>query len=130
MIGKITGHGFVEVTMPDIGPFRFKKVGVQRMNRRVKVVSLRMDDVVDLLTSPDTEFITRLRAPGLPNNCEVISVASSWERRCIDVMVSHPSFPEVAEGSMLPREDLFAEVYKAARVRDDADLPVYAKVCH
>ncbi len=97
------------------------------MNRRVKIVSLRMSDVMDLLTSPDAEYITRLRVPGLPADCEVVSVASSWERRVIDVMLSHPTFPEVDDGWSPPHEFILAEVYKAAHVRDESDLPVYVR---
>ena len=96
------------------------------MNRRVKIVALPVEAVMGCLDLSDQRFIERISLPSLPAGYKVVGVFGNWPRRCIDVMVSHESFPEVPIGEQLPRlPETPAEIITFARVirRGDAGEP-------
>ncbi len=95
--------------------------------RRVKIVSIAVDTVLDVLSLDTPEFITRLRIPAMPTGYKVLGVNANWMRRCFDIQVEHESFAEVPEGEFLPQlygcQDV--EHVCVARVENAVDMPVY-----
>ena len=71
---------------------------------RVKIVSLDPNMIVDLLNwwrnPPDC--IALPITDELPEDCAVLSVNASWQRRCIEVLVASESFPIVETGGLPP----------------------------
>ncbi len=103
-------------------------------DRRVMIVSVSAEVLLNLLADPSAEYLQRVRFAGLPEGCEVQSVRGNWGCRTIDLLVSHPSFPEVPDGEYPPRHDgVSREVYRAARLEDcsprldENDLPVFVR---
>ena len=72
---------------------------------RVKVVSIEQDLIIDLLNwwrDPPHWFALPI-TDELPEDCEVVSISVSWDRRCIEALVWSKSFPPCEHGSMPER---------------------------
>ncbi len=94
-------------------------------SRRVKIVSICTHDLLDLFSKFAPQFFHLPKIDGLPDGYDVLSVTANWQNRVIDFQVTHPSFPEVADGDMPPRiEGVQRVVYER---RDDESTPYYVR---
>ncbi len=97
--------------------------------RRVKIVSLAVEDVLDVLSLKTPQYILRLALPTLPVGYRVESAIMNWAARCFDVLVEHESFPAVPCGQTPPPLEGWSpsmvERRLLARVEGAADSPVY-----
>lgn len=66
--------------------------------RHLKIFALADEAVVALLKG---EYVAT--CPSLPIDAEVIGVYPNWERKAIEIMFSHPSFPVKQEGALTAR---------------------------
>lgn len=72
---------------------------------RFKVISLDEHFLLDVLNwcRNPRHFFTLPITEELPEDCTVVSLQVSWERRCIEAMVCSMSFPPVEGGVHLER---------------------------
>jgi hypothetical protein len=79
------------------------------MSRRLKIATLLASDVLEMLAMDSSEFINRLSLP-LPKGYCVLGVHENWSLRSFDVLIEHPSFPEVPDGESPPSMGLLRGV--------------------
>jgi hypothetical protein len=99
--------------------------GFGRIERREIVVAIPAYAFLDLFTKPSSQFLQQFRLD-LPEDVEVVSVFAEWESRCFLLLLSHPSFDEVADGDMTPRRNgcgLF-EMYENRDYQRVSDEPI------
>lgn len=72
---------------------------------RVKIISLDSRFLIDLLNwwRKPPHWLALPITDELPEDCVVVNVNVSWERRCIEAMVASASFPVCPEGSLPER---------------------------
>lgn len=73
--------------------------------RRQKIISIDADFLVDVLNwwRNPIQWIALPVTDELPEDCVVVSVSASWERCCIEAIVSSSQFPVVKAGDLLER---------------------------
>jgi hypothetical protein len=73
--------------------------------RRERVFWLGESEILFVLAGWQNQgYFTRPK-PGqqsVPDGAKVVSVCADWSRRCIGVLLSHPSFPPVPDGAPTP----------------------------
>lgn len=70
---------------------------------RVKVISLDSRFLIDVLNWWRNPPHWMALIDELPDDCVVVNVNVSWERRCIEAMVASASFPICPEGALPER---------------------------
>ena len=96
--------------------------------RRYKILWIPCRDLIDLWRRSFSEFLSLPVLDGVPQDCEVICVHESWERRVIGFMLYHPSFEVVPEGLEVPViGPLQYKMVRFQRMGILADVPLYAR---
>jgi len=73
--------------------------------RRLKIISINQRFLVDVLNwwrDPPHHMALPI-TDELPEDCVVVSVSVSWERRCIEAMVTSKCFPPCVDGELPER---------------------------
>jgi hypothetical protein len=98
-----------------------------RGERRVKLLRLDPQRVLDLFNANTAEYLALPRLDGVPEGTEVLGVHADWEPHCISLLLYHPSWPEVRPGEMPPRVNAGCrlEMVRILRDADRPDLPAY-----
>lgn len=100
--------------------------------RRERLYFLSNRDTIDLLNAlrmddSKTWSWGLPRLARIPQDARIVSVHACWERKCIGVVISHPSFDDVREGMETPCVDekpIAVEWVRARIVTDDGDEPI------
>ena len=73
--------------------------------RHLKIVSIDPDLILTILNTGNNphEFVALPICPEIPEGTHVVAVKANWERRCIDAVIEHPSFPIPSPGETIPR---------------------------
>lgn len=73
--------------------------------RRLKIVSIHRRFLIDVLNwwRNPPHYVALPITDELPEDCVVVSVEASWERDCIEAMVTSKEFPPCPEGEVLDR---------------------------
>jgi hypothetical protein len=73
--------------------------------RRLKIISIDQRFLVDVLNwwRNPPHWMALPITDELPEDCVVVSVSLSWERRCLDAMVASREFPVCPEGGLPER---------------------------
>jgi hypothetical protein len=75
-------------------------------SRRVKIISIDENLFVDVLNwcaeSERGKFLCIPTCEAIPEGTEVVSVSANWSRRCLEAMITHPTFDEVPVGECPP----------------------------
>lgn len=99
---------------------RDQAIVTPREERRMKIVSIDARFVVDLLNwwREPPYWLALPITDELPEDCEVVSVATNWERNCIEAIVASASFPPSVQGAMLDRiPGLFTEMRRVSAIQ-------------
>ncbi len=100
------------------------------MNRRIKIVAVPLDQVIECLfpTQRPYSCLSRLRLNPLPADYDIVDAHYNYLNCCLDVIVTHPSFEEVPQGELTPRLiDGCAEFVQYARIEDDASCSLQSE---
>src|SRR5437870_4517243 len=83
--------------------------GTRRLNdvdpqsRRYKILSVAPEAIMEVLLKwKQHSHIQLVDLGGLPDDVSVTGVHYSWKGRCFELMLYHPSFPEVPVGDVPP----------------------------
>jgi len=71
----------------------------------VKIISIDQRFIIDVLNwwRNPPHWMALPVTDELPDDCVVVSVSVSWDRRCIEAMVASKEFPPCAEGGVPER---------------------------
>ena len=78
--------------------------------RRLKILSIPehlLLTLVEQMCGPPAGRTLSLPDLGLPADCVVQAIHYRWEYRTFEVVVHHPSFAEVSDGDLIPRQEAF-----------------------
>lgn len=78
--------------------------------RRLKILSIPehlLLTLVEQMCGPPASRTLSLPDLGLPADCVVQAIHYRWEYRTFEVVVHHPSFAEVSDGDLIPRQEAF-----------------------
>lgn len=100
------------------------------MTKRLKIVRVSKSFMVSLLRlgvtlddkARDNITIRQIKIPDLPDDAEFEAIEYDFNMRCFNVMVSHRSFPEVADGESIPVIDRLYEYIKMNRKLEGWEL--------
>ena len=80
--------------------------------RNFKRICIAPEYMLVLFLEPKWDVLYRLHFDGVPLDAEILDVHYAPENREFGFLVSHPSFPVVPDGEMIPREPGQIMVYR------------------
>lgn len=91
---------------------------IRASDRRLKIVRVSPDLIVDILNMRHRgpEYLAFPDIPDLPIDAEVRDVRYNEYRRCLDVLLSHSSFPPVPDGEEITPIGAFVEISMFKRI--------------
>ena len=72
--------------------------------RHFKCICIGPEYILALFMEPTWHHLSRLSFAGIPPDAEILDVHYAPENREFGFLVSHPSFPVVSDGEMIPKE--------------------------
>lgn len=70
--------------------------------RKLKVLRVDPLSIVEMLNGQRREFVMLPQNDVIPAGTEVLAVRDNFHLRCIDMLLTHESWPEVPDGELPP----------------------------